>query len=79
MFVLIVSPGAGDELQVKIKCLPNFLILNPHQMQGMKRGITEVADLILVNKSEEPMSIEAQKTLLEYKSAIHYSNQGIKV
>lgn len=43
------------------------------ELQGMKRGITEVADLILVNKAEEPLTIEAQKTIFEYKSAQKYS------
>lgn len=36
-------------------------------LQAMKRGISEFAELILLNKAEEPMSQAARKALLELK------------
>lgn len=55
IFVLLVAPGIGDELQ------------------GLKKGITEVANLILVNKADDPHDRAANQTLFEYKSAAKLS------
>jgi LAO/AO transport system kinase len=52
MFVLILQPGAGDDLQ------------------GMKRGIVELADLILVNKSDGELLAAAGRTAADYQHAI---------
>ena len=42
MFVLLVAPGHGDELQ------------------GIKRGIVELADMIIVNKSDGVLEAPAR-------------------
>jgi LAO/AO transport system kinase len=52
MFVLILPPTAGDELQ------------------GLKRGIIELADLILVNKADGDLIRHARDTAAEYQSAM---------
>ncbi|HEX3884923.1 MAG TPA: methylmalonyl Co-A mutase-associated GTPase MeaB [Stellaceae bacterium] len=52
MFVLILPPTAGDELQ------------------GLKRGIIELADLILVNKADGDLVRHARDTAAEYQSAM---------
>ncbi|MGH6934533.1 MAG: methylmalonyl Co-A mutase-associated GTPase MeaB [Dongiaceae bacterium] len=52
LFVLILQPGAGDDLQ------------------GMKRGIVELADLILVNKSDGELLAAAGRTAADYQHAI---------
>jgi LAO/AO transport system kinase len=52
MFVLILPPTAGDELQ------------------GLKRGIIELADLILVNKADGALAPHARETAAEYQSAM---------
>ena len=52
MFVLILSPAGGDELQ------------------GIKRGIVELADLILVNKADGELAAAAQRTVADYASAM---------
>ena len=52
MFVLILQPGGGDDLQ------------------GMKRGIVELADLILVNKSDGDLAALAGRTVADYQHAI---------
>jgi LAO/AO transport system kinase len=51
MFVLLLQPGAGDELQ------------------GIKRGIMELADLILVNKADDGLEEKARKSAGEYLHA----------
>jgi LAO/AO transport system kinase len=52
MFVLLLLPGAGDELQ------------------GIKRGIVELADLILINKSDDNLVKLAGQAAAEYRSAL---------
>ena len=52
MFVLLLLPDSGDELQ------------------GIKRGIVEVADLLLVNKADGELESHAQRTAAEYANAL---------
>jgi LAO/AO transport system kinase len=52
IFVLILPPAAGDELQ------------------GIKRGIVELADLVLVNKADGELAEAAQRTAADYASAL---------
>jgi LAO/AO transport system kinase len=53
LFVLLISPGGGDELQ------------------GIKRGIMEVADIIVVNKADGNNKSQAQVTAKEYSLALN--------
>lgn len=53
-FVLVVQPGAGDELQ------------------GIKRGITELADIVVVNKADGPMAELARLAKSYYQNAMHF-------
>jgi LAO/AO transport system kinase len=53
MFVLLLSPGGGDELQ------------------GIKRGIMELADLVVVNKADGDLLPAAKRAAIEYKTALH--------
>lgn len=52
LFVLLLAPGGGDELQ------------------GVKRGIMEIADLILVNKADGGMKRQADATRADYQGAL---------
>ncbi|MDJ0793321.1 MAG: methylmalonyl Co-A mutase-associated GTPase MeaB [Woeseiaceae bacterium] len=53
MFVLLLQPGAGD------------------QLQGIKRGIMELADLILVNQADDGREELARNSANEYRHALH--------
>ena len=53
IFVLLLAPGAGDELQ------------------GIKRGIVELAHLALVNKADGDLAGAAQRTAAEFRNAFH--------
>lgn len=53
MFLLLLSPGGGDELQ------------------GIKRGIMELADLVVVNKADGDLIPAARRAAMEYKAALH--------
>lgn len=52
IFVLLLAPGGGDELQ------------------GVKRGIMEMADLILVNKADGDLKPAAMRTCADYAGAL---------
>ena len=52
-----------------------ILVLQPgggDELQGIKRGITELADLILVNKADGEMEGLAQIAKGQYQNALHY-------
>ena len=52
-FLLLLLPGAGDELQ------------------GIKRGIVEMADLVVINKADGDRIKLAKRTRLDYRNALH--------
>ncbi|MBW7056769.1 methylmalonyl Co-A mutase-associated GTPase MeaB [Paracoccus bogoriensis] len=52
LFVLLLAPAGGDELQ------------------GVKRGIMESADLILVNKADGELLSPARRTVADYAGAL---------
>ena len=52
-FLVLMLPGAGDELQ------------------GIKKGILELADLIAVNKAEGPNDLRARAAANDYANALH--------
>jgi LAO/AO transport system kinase len=52
MFVLLMLPGGGDELQ------------------GIKKGVVELADLILVNKADGDFAAAAKRAVADYRSAL---------
>ncbi|MGB2756646.1 MAG: methylmalonyl Co-A mutase-associated GTPase MeaB [Acidimicrobiia bacterium] len=54
VFVLVVSPGGGDELQ------------------GIKRGIMELADIVAVNKADGDMLPAAREAAGDYGRALHF-------
>jgi LAO/AO transport system kinase len=53
LFLVIVAPGGGDELQ------------------GLKRGIMELADLVVVNKADGDLAATAAHTAADYAAALH--------
>jgi LAO/AO transport system kinase len=53
-FLLMLIPGAGDELQ------------------GIKRGVMEIADAVLVNKADGENLRAAERARADYERALHY-------
>jgi LAO/AO transport system kinase len=54
MFLLMLLPGSGDELQ------------------GFKRGIVELADLVIVNKADQDLLEAAGRVAVEYANALQF-------
>jgi LAO/AO transport system kinase len=53
LFVLLVSPGGGDDLQ------------------GIKRGVMELADLVVVTKADGDLVKVAARAVSDYQAAMH--------
>jgi LAO/AO transport system kinase len=53
LFVLLLSPGGGDDLQ------------------GIKRGVMELADLALVTKADGDLKAAASRAAADYRNALH--------
>ncbi|MCL4785947.1 MAG: methylmalonyl Co-A mutase-associated GTPase MeaB [Verrucomicrobia bacterium] len=53
-FLLLLLPGAGDELQ------------------GIKKGIVEMADLVLINKADGDNRLRAEHARADPDAALHY-------
>ncbi|MBX9635307.1 MAG: methylmalonyl Co-A mutase-associated GTPase MeaB [Magnetospirillum sp.] len=53
MFLLLLVPGGGDELQ------------------GIKKGIVELADAIIVNKADGDLEAAAKRAARDYMNALH--------
>jgi LAO/AO transport system kinase len=52
MFLLMLLPGAGDELQ------------------GLKRGVAELAHAVLINKADGDLAEQAVRTAADYRAAL---------
>ncbi len=53
-FLLLLLPGAGDELQ------------------GIKKGIVEISDLVAINKADGENRLRAEQARAEHEPALHY-------
>lgn len=52
VFVLLVAPGGGDDLQ------------------GIKRGIMELADVVVITKADGELTATARRTAADYRNAL---------
>ncbi len=72
--ILIETVGVGQsETQVAEMTDIFTLLLAPaggDELQGVKRGIMEIADLILVNKADGELKAQAARTCAEYASSL---------
>ena len=57
MFLLLIAPGGGDDLQ------------------GIKKGVVEMADLIAVNKADGDLLAAAERAQQDYSSALQLLRQ----
>ncbi len=72
--VLVETVGVGQsEVSVRDCCDMVMLLVSPgggDELQGMKKGIVEIADLIVVNKADTAMLSVARDTKVEYAHAL---------
>ncbi len=74
--ILIETVGVGQsEIAVRamVDCFLLILIAGAgDELQGMKKGIFEIADVLLVNKADGENRIRAEATRLEFQRVMHY-------
>ena len=72
--VLIETVGIGQS-EVKVASMVDFFLVlllpgGGDELQGIKRGVMELADALVVNKSDGDAVATAQRTVTEYRSAL---------
>ena len=72
--VFIETVGVGQSETIVSEMSDIFLLLlapaGGDELQGVKRGIMEMADIILVNKADGALSTAANRTCADYSSAL---------
>ena len=72
--VLIETVGVGQSETVVAQMADLFLLLlapaGGDELQGVKRGIMEMADIILVNKADGDLKAQATRTCADYAGAL---------
>ena len=76
--IIIETVGIGQS-EVEIRHMVDLLLLllppeNGDELQSIKRGVIEIADIIIIAKSEKDRLKVAQKTKINYENAIRNQN-----
>jgi LAO/AO transport system kinase len=74
--VLVETVGVGQS-EITVRSLVDFFLLlllpgGGDELQGIKRGIVEIADALLINKADGEGRARAEVTRQEYDRALHY-------
>lgn len=82
-FIIIETVGVGQS-EIQVKNLVDFFMVmllpgGGDDLQGIKKGIIEEADLIVINKAEESNMLSALESKNHYQAAIQMNNDEKKV
>lgn len=73
--VIVETVGVGQSETAVADMVDLFLLLLPpaggDELQGIKKGIVELADLIVVNKADGDLVAAARHAVAEYRHALH--------
>lgn len=73
--VLVETVGVGQSETMVATVTDLFLLLvgpgGGDDLQGIKRGVMELADLVAINKADGPMTDLAERTATDYRLALH--------
>ena len=73
--IFVETVGVGQSETAVTDMVDFFLLLlqpaSGDELQGIKRGIVEMADLIAINKADGSLADAAEKTRREYNRALH--------
>ena len=73
--VIVETVGVGQSETAVAEMVDLFLLLlmpgSGDELQGLKRGIMELADLVVVNKADGELAAAAGRAVAEYQSALH--------
>ncbi|QSQ26217.1 methylmalonyl Co-A mutase-associated GTPase MeaB [Pyxidicoccus parkwayensis] len=78
--VLVETVGVGQSETVVSELVDFYLVLMlagaGDELQGIKRGILEVADLLAINKADGDNAQRAERARAEYRAALHLMRPG---
>ena len=78
--IFVETMGVGQAETEVYDMVDIFLVLllpaGGDELQGIKKGIIEMADLIIVNKADGELKKSAEITQREYKNASHLINKS---
>lgn len=78
--VLVETVGVGQSETVVADMVDFYLVLMlagaGDELQGIKRGILEVADMLAINKADGDNAIRAERARSEYRAALHLMRPG---
>jgi LAO/AO transport system kinase len=78
--ILVETVGVGQS-ETTVRSMVDFFLLMVitgagDDLQGMKKGVMELADAILVNKADGNNALKADTTRAEYDRMLHYLRQA---
>ncbi|KAL3683285.1 hypothetical protein R1sor_001307 [Riccia sorocarpa] len=81
--VLMIETVGGGQNDIAVAELVDclLLILPPaagDELQGIKKGVVEVADIVVINKADGDMERAARRSVVEYKNALHFGGMRYK-
>ncbi len=81
--ILVETVGVGQSETVVADMVDVFLVLMlpgaGDELQGLKKGILELADVIAINKADGDNKLRAAQAAREYRSALHIMTPGSPV
>lgn len=73
--ILVETVGIGQSETAAARMTDMFMLLllpgSGDDLQGIKRGATELADMIVINKADGAMKNAAEHTAADYRHALH--------
>ncbi len=74
--ILVETVGVGQS-EVTVRSMVDFFLLlmlsgAGDELQGIKKGVIELADALLINKADGDNKLRAQAARTEYNRALHY-------
>jgi GTPase len=77
--ILVETVGAGQS-EVAVSDMTDFFLVlmlpgAGDELQGIKKGVLEIADMIVVNKADADNEIKAKQAAIHYRNALHIMQQ----
>jgi len=81
--VIVETVGVGQSETAVADMVDTFVLLiapgGGDELQGIKRGIVEIADLVVVNKADGELARQANLIAADYTSALHLLRPATKI
>jgi LAO/AO transport system kinase len=80
--VIVETVGAGQSETTVAEMVDMFALILPpaagDELQGLKRGVIELADLVLINKADGELLDHANRSAADYTNALHLVPPSVK-